>query len=183
VLLQRVQKQRPGVQPDWRYFSLTQVNDKREGWTAWEAPDEEPVKGRLAFKAAEAARRQGGFDLLHFRLLEARHGQKRDLDDRSVVLEIAGSAGLDVERFERDLADPSLLLTLARDHTLAVADHGVFGTPTFVFADGGTAYVRVRPAPDGAEALRLFDELVAVIASEPSLLEIKRPASPRPNLA
>ena len=83
---------------------------------------------------------------------------------------------LDAESFERDLADPSLLHALARDHQQAVADHRVFGTPTFVFARGGAAYVRLRPAPEGAQALKLFDELVAVIAREPSLLEIKRPA-------
>src|SRR5437879_11861443 len=45
----------------WRYFSLTQVNSKNDGWTVWNAPDSEPVKGRLALLAVAAATRQGRF--------------------------------------------------------------------------------------------------------------------------
>src|SRR5207247_2616096 len=57
----------------WRYFSLTQVNSKDDGWTVWGAPASELVRGRLAFQAAEAARRQGRFDEMHGALLQARH--------------------------------------------------------------------------------------------------------------
>ena len=32
----------PGIQ--WRYFSLTQVNSRDEGWTVWDAPAGEAVK-------------------------------------------------------------------------------------------------------------------------------------------
>src|SRR6184192_3752727 len=51
----------------WRYFSLAQVNAKDPAWSIWDASDQERVRGRLAFKAAEAARKQGGFDRLHMR--------------------------------------------------------------------------------------------------------------------
>src|SRR5258708_36737404 len=49
----------------WRYFSLAQVNSKDEGWTAWEARESGHVSGRMAFRAAGAARRQDAFDQLH----------------------------------------------------------------------------------------------------------------------
>src|SRR5207245_11458493 len=59
-LIEAVQRSsRPDIDVRWRYFSLTQVNSKDDGWTVWSAPASEKVKGRLAFKAAEAARRQG----------------------------------------------------------------------------------------------------------------------------
>jgi predicted DsbA family dithiol-disulfide isomerase len=165
----------------WRYFSLAQVNSKEHGWTAWDAPAAERVRGRLAFKAAEAARRQGRFDPFHANLLAARHQDRLDVDDAKVVEQVAEESGLELERFRRDLADPSILEALARDHQHAVAAHGVFGTPTFVFANGASAYIRLADAPSGAGALQLFDSLLAVAADEPRVLEIKRPTRPSPD--
>ena len=162
------------IEVRWRYFSLTQVNSKDDGWTVWDAPPTERVRGRLAFKAAEAARRQGRFDQMHRALLDARHRDRLDLDDDAVIERVA--TGLDLERFRRDLADPSLLDALASDHLGGVTEHGVFGTPTFVFADGAAAYVRLGEAATEKEgAVEVFDRLVAVAASEPRILEIKRP--------
>src|SRR5690242_2473493 len=127
----------------WRSFSLTQVNSKDDGWTVWGAPPSEPMRGRLAFMAAEAARRQGRFDEIHRLLLAARHHDRADIDDAAVVETAAAAAGLDLDRFGADLADPSILDALARDHTEGVSRFGVFGTPTFVFSDDASAYVRL----------------------------------------
>jgi predicted DsbA family dithiol-disulfide isomerase len=159
----------------WRYFSLMQVNSKEAGWTVWDAPESETVRGRFAFKAAEAARRQGAFDDLHMPLLYARH---RDRLDIAVVERVVEESGLDIDRFRKDVADPEILTTLARDHKDAVSEHGVFGTPTFLFPDGATAYVRLAEAPAGPDALTVFDRLVSIAAEEPHILEIKRPAKP-----
>jgi predicted DsbA family dithiol-disulfide isomerase len=169
------------LKPAWRYFSLTQVNSRDEGWTVWGAPATEPVKGRLAFMAAEAARRQQAFPALHLALLHARHRDLRDIDDPEVVAEVAAEAGLDRERFRRDLADRGTLEALARDHQDARAAHGVFGTPTFVFDNGGAAYVRLAQAPAPADAVRVFDRIVAIAAGEADILEIKRPRRPSPD--
>jgi predicted DsbA family dithiol-disulfide isomerase len=165
----------------WRYFSLTQVNSKDEGWTVWDAPTSEPVRGRLAFKAAEAARRQEGFEEIHMRLLQARHRDRLDIDEAGVVERVAEEAGLDIERFRKDMADPKILSALERDHHSGVAEHGVFGTPTFVFPGGATAYVRLSEAVEPSDATSVFDRLVAIAADEPRILEIKRPAKPSPD--
>jgi predicted DsbA family dithiol-disulfide isomerase len=159
----------------WRYFSLTQVNSNHQGWTVWDAPATEVVRGRTAFRAAEAARRQGRFDDLHMPLLDARHRDGLDVDDQAVVEQVAARSGLDMKRFRNDLADPSLLDALARDHQDAVSEYGVFGTPTFVFANGSAAYVKLA---DGAGSLDVYDRLVSVAAAEPRILEIKRPRRP-----
>lgn len=165
----------------WRYFSLTQVNSTEPGWTVWDAPATERVRGRLAFQAAEAARKQDRFDAYHAALLRARHHDRLDIDNREVVLQVAEVSGLDLERFRRDLDDPTALQALARDHKDAVAKYGVFGTPTFVFPNGASAYIRLAEAPDGAEALHVYDSLLAVAADEPRILEIKRPTKPSPD--
>jgi protein-disulfide isomerase-like protein with CxxC motif len=178
VLLRRAREQGAEFDARWRYFSLTQVNSKVDGWTVWDAPADEPVPGRLAFQAAEAARRQDAFERHQRPLLDARHRDRRDLGEREVVLDVARRAGLDLERFERDLDDPTTLQALAGDHQEAVSAHGVFGTPTLVFENGNAAYLRLRPAPEGTKALEAFDELMRLISNEPYVLEIKRPTAP-----
>jgi predicted DsbA family dithiol-disulfide isomerase len=181
VLLQNVGRTRP-LKVAWRYFSLAQVNSKDDGWTVWDAPPSENVRGRLAFKAAEAARKQGRFDDFHMPLLEARHRDRLEIDQAEVVERVAVDVGLDLNRFRKDVSDPDILASLARDHREAVSEHGVFGTPTLVFPDGASAYVRLREAPQvGNDSTRMFDHLLSVAAREPSILEIKRPRKPTPD--
>jgi predicted DsbA family dithiol-disulfide isomerase len=162
----------------WRYFSLAQVNSKDDAWTAWDAPESEDVSGRMAFRAAEAARRQGGFEQFHMPLLEARHRDRLNIDDVVVIERVAVDAGLDLKRFRKDLADPTILEALRRDHSRARSEHGVFGTPTFVFPDGASAYIRLKEAPDAEHSPGVFERLLSVVAGEPSILEIKRPRRP-----
>jgi predicted DsbA family dithiol-disulfide isomerase len=165
----------------WRYFSLTQINSKDEGWTIWDAPESDNVRGRLAFKAAEAARQQDRFDDFHMLLLRRRHVDRADIDDVGVIERVADEAGIDIDRFRRDMADPTALSALEHDHRGAVADHGVFGTPTFVFPRGAAAYVRLSEAPEVADSVALFDRLISIAEDEPRILEVKRPARPSPD--
>jgi predicted DsbA family dithiol-disulfide isomerase len=179
LLLQNVQDSGDrNVQVRWRYFSLTQVNSKNEGWTVWDAPESEPVRGRLAFKAAEAARRQGRFDEFHMSLLRVRHRDRLDIDDLAVVEVVAEDSGLDLDRFREDIGDPLIIAALGRDHLEAVAEHGVFGTPTLVFPGGEAAYVRLSEVPEAAGSVAVLDRLASIVAEEPRILEIKRPTRP-----
>jgi len=174
----RVSKARE-LDVNWRYFSLSQVNSRQEGWTAWNASESEAVPGRTAFRAAEAARRQGRFDTFHMALLRARHRDRLNIDDPNVVEGVAAASGLELEQFRQDIADPASLRALARDHQEARTRHGVFGTPTFVFADGAAAYVRLAQQPVNGDAVRILDEIVGIAAGEPDILEIKRPVRPK----
>jgi predicted DsbA family dithiol-disulfide isomerase len=177
-LLDSVRDSGRDVEVRWRYFSLTQVNSNNDGWTVWDAPASEKVRGRLAFQAAEAARRQGRFALFHMPLLLARHRERLDIDEPAVVEDVASAAGLDMDRFRADVADPRVLEALARDHREAVTVHGVFGTPTLLFESGAAAYVRLAEPVVGPGAEDVFDRMVAVAAAEPRILEIKRPRRP-----
>src|SRR2546423_3214777 len=165
----------------WRFFSLTQVNHRSEdpddAWTVWTAPESESVRGRLAFKAAEAARRQGTFDAFHMALLDARHNDRADIESEAVIEGVARTAGLDLQRFQRDLADPEILAALSRDHREAREVHGVFGTPTLVFPSGA-AYVRLAHVVPDPEAVRVFDHIAGTVEGEPAGLEIKPPVRP-----
>jgi predicted DsbA family dithiol-disulfide isomerase len=182
VLLQNVRDSgERELEVRWRYFSLTQVNSKDDGWTVWDAPESERVRGRLAFKAAEAARRQDGFEDFHMRLLRARHLDRVDIDDIDVLERVADESGLERDRFRKDVADPKILAALSRDHCGAVTEYGVFGTPTLVFPGGAAAYLRLSEAPEAPDSLRIFDRVVSIAAEEPRILEIKRPVKPSPD--
>ncbi len=161
---------------EWKYFSLEQVNSKHgDEWKVWDQ-SEEVATSLVAFKAAEAARRQGeeSFDRFHHALLEARHERKEGLD-REGVMRVAERAGLDAEQLARDLDAPDILSSLASDHEEAVA-RGVFGTPTFYFGEDAGAYLKMMPASRGEEAARAFDTLRQVVAGNLNIAEIKRPS-------
>lgn len=155
---------RTGRSPRWRYFSLAKVNGHEDG------------RGEAAFAAAEAARRQGRFEPMREALLAARHERERDLDDPSALRDAAASAGLDLDAFERDLADPAILEAPLRDHAEGAERFHVFGTPTFVAPDGSAAYVRLRAVPEGPEAGRAIELIEDILTGRSYLAEVKRPA-------
>src|SRR2546423_7576590 len=103
-LLDTVRRSGREVEVGWRYFSLTQVNSKDDGWTVWGAPASESVRGRLAFAAAEAARRQGRVAALQQPLLEARHRDRPDVQEPKVMDPAGTVAGFRVVRLHSALA-------------------------------------------------------------------------------
>ncbi len=185
-----VNRVRPGsVEVDYRHFSLEQINNTVEGWQLWEqeegyAPNN-PARARgralLAFWAAEAAKNQGEEAYTRFRreLFAARHDRQLDFTDREALRRVAQAAELDMERFDRDFKDRSLLQRLKENHERATGLYGVFGVPTFIFPDGASAFVKIQQVPTGQRAVDLFDRMVAAVVEHPELLEIKRPTRPQ----
>ena len=82
-------------------------------------------------------------------------------------------------RFEEGLDDPGLLENIARDHVEAVEEHGVFGTPTFLFENGTSAYLKAFIPPED-DSVDFFDHFVALFADRAYVGEIKRPQPPWP---
>jgi predicted DsbA family dithiol-disulfide isomerase len=166
------------VQISWRFFPLEQVNSANgPDWKLWEQPDNFRSKGLLAFRGALAAREQGddGFDRYHYALLDLRHGQGKDHGKRATVLEAARLADLDLDRFERDLADRSLLANIGVDYAQGRDEYGAFGTPTFVFADGSVMYLRMLPSAPAENAVDFFHEFVRTAQGRSYVHEMKRP--------
>ena len=169
---------------NWRNFSLEQVNSK-EGpdWKVWEQPDEHQARTLLASMAAEAARRQSqdAFDKFHLALLTARHGAKEriPLNEEDALAKVAEEAGLDVGQFREDLKDRELLQIVARDHTEAVEQHGVFGTPTFLWEDGSAVYLKTFIPPE-EDSVEFFEHFVGMMSGRSYVGEVKRPQPPWP---
>lgn len=162
----------------WRAFPLEQVNS-HEGpdWKLWEHPDDSLSQGLLAFRAGKAAARQGqdAFARFHHAVVDLRHVSRRTLTRRATLVQLAKETGLDVERFERDLDDRSILTEIGDDYETGRDQFAVFGTPTIVFPDGEALYVQMSPPPL-AEAVPLLHSLTRMASSQPYMREIKRPA-------
>ncbi len=169
----------PKLTINWRYFSLEQVNSQQgPEWKIWEQPEDYSSRGLRAFRAAEAARRQGeaAFDSFHIALLKARHEQRRDIADMNTLTEVAESVDLEMKQFQQDLGDRQLLARLAEDHTSAV-DLGVFGTPTLVFPENQAVFLKMSPSSP-EESLSVFAELRQMVERRQYIREIKRLQQP-----
>ncbi len=174
-----------GTRFDWRHFSLYQSNyDGDDGWQLWNEPVEEASnsgsRGLLPFLASSAARRQGAesYDAFRLQLLRMRHVEQRPFH-RVTVLEAADRAGLHRATFERDLGDPEMRTSLAREHHAAVAAD-VAATPTLLFPSGDAAYVRIAEVPrDETEALALFERVRSLLEEHPYVETIRRPRPAR----
>jgi len=186
VWLDMVQEARDGIAPievTWKPFSLDQINQKvGEGYQVWDEPEENIPDRLWGLRAAVAADLQGpgALNKLLPLLLKARHEDRKNLGDFDVLTEAAVTAGLDKNRFLEDLKDRSSLEAVAKSHTTAVEQLGIFGTPTFVFEDGGTAFVKlIRPdTPDEAE--KDFESVMSLVENARYVGEIKRPQPPWP---
>ncbi len=168
----------------WKPFSLAQVNQKTgdPDYKAWAEPDESLDQSLWGLRAGQAARRQGEDALRAFLplLLNARHQDRVELNDVAVLQRLAGEAGLDVDRFTADLNDRSTLDEIADSHTHAVEELGVFGTPTFVFEGGGSAFLKLIRPQENEQALSAFNSLLGLMRDEVFVGEVKRPQPPWP---
>jgi len=102
---------------------------------------------KAAAEAAEAARNQGRFEAMHDRLF----ANQKALTQAD-LLQHAAAIGLDVLRFERDMASPEIQDRVERDRQIAQAV-GATGTPAF-FINGRN----LRGAQPVEEFKKIIDE-------------------------
>lgn len=143
--------------------------------------DDWPTTTLPAFEAAWCAFRQGeeiGHDY-DLRVRRAFFAQSRNIGKREVLLEIAGEAGLDMQRFERDFSGEEARRTVLEECRIGQESYEVRSTPTVMLPDGKKLrhpisiprmkdheVVGVRPLPCcGEECLdetrKLFEEALS----------------------
>jgi predicted DsbA family dithiol-disulfide isomerase len=171
-----------GIDVTWKFFPLEQVNAPEDAdMPIWDLPVDRRSRGRDSLHAAVAARRQGreAFERFHAALLTLKHEEGQDHGKRSTLDEAASRARLDLTRFAADLEDRALLKEIETDYVTGRDKLGVFGTPTFVFPNGQSAYLRILPPPPAEEAVAFWLDFVREVRDRPYLQEIKRPRRPQ----
>jgi predicted DsbA family dithiol-disulfide isomerase len=181
--LDLVVAQRPDVAITWRYFSLEQVNTPADSdWRLWEQSID--FRGRNgwttglhAFWASEAVRQQSEALFLAFRtaVYDARHEDKMDIGVPENLAGVAERIGVDMQQYQRDTQDRSLLATLQRDHEYAKQTYDCFGVPTLCFDDKNAVYVKLSEIVSEVDALPVFDDITRQFTQRPWLAELKRP--------
>ena len=167
----------------WKNFQLQQANSKGSERKVWDSPDRSETRSMVAAVAGEAAMRQGkvAHSKFHLALLTARHGpgERASLNDEEVVAGIAAEVGLDETKFREDMKNEALARNVELDHTEAVERHGVFGTPTFVFDNGHSVYLKSF-VPPKEESVAFFGHFLGMMRDMPFVGELKRPQPPWP---
>jgi protein-disulfide isomerase-like protein with CxxC motif len=111
-------------------------------------------------------------------ILHAKHVEREDIRTRESVVAVAAAAGLDMEKFTAVLDDSATLAQIGTDHEEAL-EHGVFGTPTFVFEDGTAAFLKMFTPPED-EAMSAFRDFMGIASKRNYFGELKRPQPPWP---
>ncbi len=163
---------------DWEVeflpFSLSQVHVEEGAPAVWD----DPAKARdlLAMEAGIAVRdrQPDRFRDVHLALFRARHDEGLDLRERDVVRQVLAGAGADAEAALAAVDEGWPRKVFRQAHEAAVADHKVFGVPTFVVGDRAV-FVRLmtRPGDDNALARRTVEHVLDLVRGHPELNEFK----------
>jgi predicted DsbA family dithiol-disulfide isomerase len=165
------------IRPDFRFFSLSQNHDAREGHPTPPVWERNPAaRGLAAFRAATAARQQGEElgDRFRLALQRARHEDQLPVDVPATHRLVAERAGLDLGRWEQDLKKTDFSV-LAQEHDEAVR-RGVFGVPTLVWPEGRSYYLKITELIPADRAVALYDAIETVHRFG-EVIEIKTPES------
>ena len=163
---------------DWHVtyvsFSLNQAHVEEGQPDVWDDPTKAP--SLLAMQVGIAVRDSwpDAFHRVHLALFSARHDESRDIREEAVLREILVEQGLDADAVFAELATGTPLETFRKEHERSVADHRVFGVPTFI-ANDEAVFIRFmhRPHGDVAVAIRTIERAVDLVAGWPDLNEFK----------
>jgi len=164
-----------GLDIEWLFFSLEEVNREDGKKHPWERPWS---YGWGQMRVGALLRREHGNDALD-RWYEVvgraffEDGVKTYVPE--VHAEVIAAAGFDATLVERAIADASTSEEVRAEHEHAAATFGAHGVPTIVFESGYAVYGPVVvPAPSGDDAIALW-ELVRSMQRFPHLYELRHP--------
>lgn len=161
-------------------FSLSQAHVEDGGLPVWDDPSQRP--GLLAGEVGIVVRDRfpEAFPKVHLALFALRHDEGKDLRDERAVAEVLAAAGLDPAEVLAEVRDGWPLEAYRKAHEAAVAEHQVFGVPTFIVGDAAV-FVRLmtRPKGDAALARATVEHVLDLVTGHPELNEFKHTTIPR----
>jgi predicted DsbA family dithiol-disulfide isomerase len=155
-------------------FSLSQ-NKVTEGETSvWDEPEKD--SGLLALQLGIAIRdtQPERFYDAHLALFAIRHDEGKSQRDEDLLRAALAEAGVDVDAAFAEVASGVPLKKIQEEHERGVADHDVWGVPTFIAGDHA-AFVRVmdRPRDDLHDSAKTVERIVGLLSGWPELNEFK----------
>jgi protein-disulfide isomerase-like protein with CxxC motif len=155
-------------------FSLSQNKVEDDEPSVWEDPSKD--SGILAMQLGVAIRETQPERFLdaHVALFSVRHDLGKDTRDAAVLREVLAGAGVDVDAAFTEVATGVPLKVIQDEHERGVADHSVWGVPTFINGEDA-AFVRVMDRPrDGVQdPVKVVERLVSLLTGWPELNEFK----------
>jgi len=166
-------RDRTGLEVNWRFFSLEEINRQKGKKHPWER---EWSYGWSMMRIGALLRRRSMADLdaWYARAGRALHVDGHKPHEKAVARHLLEELGLDPDLVDRAIADPTTGDEVLAEHQ-RVVDAGGYGVPTMFFPDGQCLFgpVLIDP-PTGEAALRLWDAVVAW-TEFPHLYELQRP--------
>ncbi len=161
-------------------FFLDQAHVEEGGLPAWDQPDRQA--NLLALAAAVVVRDMDAdhFPAVHRALFTARHDAGGDLRDGDVVAGALRAGGADAEWVLEEVAAGWPAGVVRAEHEKCVAEHDVFGVPTFIAGDRAV-FVRLMTRPEGRAELATstIDRVLDLTVGHPELNEFKATRIPR----
>lgn len=169
-------RDRTGLEVNWRFFSLEEINRQEGKKHPWER---NWSYGWSMMRIGALLRRRSMADLeaWYERAGRALHVEGHKPHDPEVARHLLAELGFDAALVDQAIADPTTNDDVLADHRRVVAADG-YGVPTLFFPDGQCLFgpVLIDP-PTGDAAVRLWDA-VAAWAEFPHLYELQRPKTP-----
>ena len=154
-------------------FSLSQSHVEPGEPDVWDDPARTPDLLALLVGIVVRDRFPERFLGAHRALFAARHDRGLDVRREDVLREVLAGAGVDADAVFAEVEAGWPLEVLRKEHESAVADHAVFGVPTFVVGNSA-AFVRLMSRPgDADEARRTVERVVDMLGGWPDLNEFK----------
>jgi hypothetical protein len=155
-------------------FSLNQAHVAEGQPAVWDNPDKAPDLAAMLSGIVVRDRFPDLFFGAHLALFTARHDRALDLRERAVLEGVLDEAGLPGSDVLREVDAGWALKELRSAHEQAVAEHAVFGVPTFILGDRAV-FVRLMSRPEGDEDLArsTIGRVLQLIEDEPELNEFK----------
>ena len=171
-----------GLEINWRFFSLEEVNRPEGKPHPWERP---LAYGWSPLRVAARLRRRDMAlcDAWYAACGKALHTDGRKPHDPVVAKELLESIGASADDWDLALADDSTHDDVKADHFYVINELAGFGVPIVLFPAEGSRTEKavfgpvVVPAPMGDQALALWDLTVAYTRVD-GLYEIKTPKTP-----
>ena len=165
-----------GLQINWRFFSLEEINRVEGKKHPWER---EWSYGWSMMRIGALLRRRSmaDVDAWYERAARALHVEGHKPHDPAVARHLLQELGLDPGLVDEAIADSSTGDEVLADHR-RVTGAGGYGVPTLFFPDGQCLFgpVLIDP-PTGDAALRLWEAVLAW-TEFPHLYELQRPKTP-----